>query len=265
MKKNIAIIGCGNLGLAITKGLLKNNYLAKGNISVSKRNITPILYLEKEGIKISTDNKEVVTNSEIIILAVKPYMIDSVLEELKEILNPEKHILISAASGVTISHIKEIINNPTTVFRVMPNTAATVNESITCFSYLKATKDEIATVAEIFNAIGETLDIEENLLEAATILGACGIAYVLRFIRAMIQGGIQIGFDSKSASKIVYQTVKGAAEILLKDGNHPEQEIDKVTTPKGCTIVGLNEMEHHGFSSSLIKGITTSFKMIEKK
>jgi len=265
MNKNIAIIGCGNLGLAITKGLLKNNYLEKGKISVSKRTINSILYLEKEGITVSTDNKDIVNKADIIIVAVKPYKIDSVLEEFKDVLNPQKHILISAASGITISHIKDVIKNETTIFRVMPNTAATVNESITCFSYKKATQEEINIVSEIFNAIGETLDIEENLLEAATILGACGIAYVLRFIRAMIQGGIQIGFDSKSASKIVYQTVKGAAEILLKEGNHPEQEIDKVTTPKGCTIVGLNEMEHHGFSSSLIKGITTSFSMIEKK
>jgi pyrroline-5-carboxylate reductase len=101
-------------------------------------------------------------------------------------------------------------------------------------------------------------------MEAATVIGACGIAYVLRFIRAMIQGGIEIGFDANTASKIVTQTVKGASELLIQREQHPEFEIDKVTTPKGCTIAGLNEMEHNGFSSALIKGIVTSYKKIEK-
>jgi len=100
-------------------------------------------------------------------------------------------------------------------------------------------------------------------MEAATILGACGIAYAMRFIRAMVQGGIQIGFSAEIASAIVNQTVKGASELLIQRNEHPEFEIDKVTTPKGCTIVGLNEMEHNGFSSALIKGLVTSFQKIE--
>jgi pyrroline-5-carboxylate reductase len=111
--------------------------------------------------------------------------------------------------------------------------------------------------------MGKTTFIQEELMDAATVLGACGIAYVMRFIRAMVQGGIEIGFDAKTASSIVTQTVKGAAELLIERGSHPESEIDKVTTPKGCTIAGLNEMEHHGFSSALIKGIRTSFERID--
>ncbi len=264
MKNNIAIIGGGNLGSAIAGGLIKNNYLQTGLITVTKRNLSTIKFLQDKGITITNNNREAVENSEVIILAVKPYIVDTVLNEIKDLLVPNKHILISAASGISINHIKEVINTEVTIFRVMPNTAASVNESVTCYSYKKANNTEKEIVANIFNSIGETLDIEEGLQEAATILGACGIAYVLRFMRAMIQGGIQIGFDAKSASRIVYQTVKGAAQILLQEGNHPEQEIDKVTTPKGCTIVGLNEMEHNGFSSSLIKGITASFKEIAK-
>ena len=106
--------------------------------------------------------------------------------------------------------------------------------------------------------------IDEKLMEAATVLGACGTAYAMRYIRANIQGGIEIGFDAATASLIAAQTVKGAAELLLQKGTHPEQEIDKVTTPKGCTIAGLNEMEHQGFSSSLIKGIAVSYNKIAK-
>ena len=115
-----------------------------------------------------------------------------------------------------------------------------------------------------FDSIGEAIIIDEELMDAATVLGACGIAYVLRFIRGMIQGGIQIGFDAKTANNIVAYTVKGAAKLLIERQQHPEYEIDKVTTPRGCTIAGLNEMEHNGFSSALIKGIIASFNKIEK-
>jgi pyrroline-5-carboxylate reductase len=119
-------------------------------------------------------------------------------------------------------------------------------------------------VERVFDALGTTIRIDESLMEAATIIGACGVAYVMRFIRAMIQGGIQIGFSAKTAGVLVNQTVKGAAELLIRRGGHPEAEIDKVTTPKGCTIVGLNEMEHQGFSSALIRGIVSSYEKIER-
>jgi pyrroline-5-carboxylate reductase len=146
----------------------------------------------------------------------------------------------------------------------MPNISSSVGKSVSCICHSGAKADEIETVKNLFDNVGTTMTIDEDLMQSATILGACGIAYVLRFIRAMIQGGIQIGFDAATASAIVNQTVKGAAELLIERHQHPEFEIDKVTTPKGCTIVGLNEMEHNGFSSSLIKGIVASFDKIEK-
>ena len=116
----------------------------------------------------------------------------------------------------------------------------------------------------IFDNLGETVVIEERLMDAATIIGACGVAYALRFMRAMMQGAIQIGFDSKTATAIVTQMVKGSAEMLITNQTHPEEEIDKVTTPMGCTITGLNEMEHQGFSSALIRGIVASYDKIDK-
>ena len=150
------------------------------------------------------------------------------------------------------------------VFRAMPNISASVGKSVSCICHNSEGKKSVETVRSFFDNFGTTMTIDEELMQSATILGACGIAYVLRFIRAMIQGGIQIGFDAKTASAIVNQTVKGAAELLIERKEHPEFEIDKVTTPKGCTIVGLNEMEHNGFSSSLIKGIVASYEKIEK-
>jgi len=133
---------------------------------------------------------------------------------------------------------------------------------MTCICASEADHDQRAYVTSLFNQLGKTVNIEEKLMDAATVLGACGTAYAMRYIRANIQGGIEIGFSASVASLIAAQTVKGAAELLLTKNTHPEQEIDKVTTPKGCTIAGLNEMEHQGFSSSLIKGIVTSYKKI---
>ena len=146
----------------------------------------------------------------------------------------------------------------------MPNTAIAIQESMTCLSFTNAAAAQINFVKKLFSTLGKVSVIDEKLMDAATVLGACGTAYAMRYIRANIQGGIEIGFDAATANIIAAQTVKGAAELLLQKGTHPEQEIDKVTTPKGCTIAGLNEMEHRGFSSSLIKGIAVSFNKIAK-
>jgi pyrroline-5-carboxylate reductase len=262
--KKIAIIGCGNLGLSILHGLLEDQSIQPSNIIVTRRNIKDLEHLKELGIRISDDNVTAVNESEIIIVALKPYNILEVLKELKTLLVLEKHILISLATGISLEQIQNIVTIPIPVFRAMPNTAADVGMSMTCIS--SESNDNVATdaVKNCFNSIGETIIIDEDLMDSATVLGACGIAYALRFIRGMIQGGIQIGFDAKTARDIVTHTVKGASELLIKRNEHPEFEIDKVTTPKGCTIAGLNEMEHHGFSSALIKGIVTSYEKIEK-
>ena len=155
-----------------------------------------------------------------------------------------------------------MLGNDFTLFRAMPNTAIAIRESITCICKHNAGDEDAKYISDLFNQLGKTVFIEEKLMDAATVLGACGTAYAMRYIRANIQGGIEIGFDAATASLIAAQTVKGAAQLLLTKHTHPEQEIDKVTTPKGCTIAGLNEMEHQGFSSSLIKGVITSYKKI---
>lgn len=260
----VAIIGCGNLGLSIVHGLLGNKSVAPGSITVTKRNIESIRDLEAKGVQVTTDNAAAVRASDLVLIAVKPYDMENVLCEIRDVVNPEKHTLVSIATGVTLQKIEEILQKPTPLFRAMPNIATDIRESVTCICQNQAANRHRESVEWVFDQLGTTLHINEDLMEAATILGACGIAYVLRFIRAMIQGGIEIGFDAVTAKKIVNQTVKGAAELLITNNDHPEMEIDKVTTPKGCTIVGLNEMEHQGFSSSLIRGIVASFEKIEK-
>lgn len=259
---NIAIIGGGNLGKSIALGLLEHNFEAQ-SITVTRHKIGLLADLEGQGIQISNDNIKATQNAQVIIIAVKPYKIAEVLQEIDTVLTADK-IIVSVVSDFSITQIEKHLSNLPAIIRAMPNTATSVNESITCLASNNASNEDITIVTNIFNSLGKTIEINESLMDAATVLGACGIAYVLRFIRGMIQGGIEIGFDAQTATKIATQTVKGASELLLQKGNHPEAEIDKVTTPKGCTIAGLNEMEHQGFSSALIKGIKTSFDSISK-
>lgn len=263
MGKTIAIIGGGNLGTAIAEGLLKSKFSKASELIVTKRNLATLKTLKEKNISITSDNAAAVKKSEVIILAIKPFQVEDVLNSIKKELSPGK-IVISVVTGVMISDMENVIKKGTPVFRAMPNTAIAIQESMTCICSQHAGPGEIKYVNELFSRLGKVITIDEKLMDAATILGACGTAYAMRYIRASIQGGIEIGFDATSASLIAAQTVKGAAELLLQKGSHPEQEIDKVTTPKGCTIAGLNEMEHRGFSSSLIRGIVASYNKIAK-
>lgn len=264
MIKKIAIIGGGNLGTAIADGLLKSKFCKPADITITKRDIATLQRLKNQGVNITADNNEAVRKSELVILAVKPYQVKDVLMGFKKDLSA-KHTLVSVVTGVLISEMEGIIEKKIPFFRAMPNTAIAIRESITCLSFTNAAPAQIDYVKKLFSTVGKVAMIDEKLMEAATVLGACGTAYAMRYIRANIQGGIEIGFDAATASLIAAQTVKGAAELLLQKGTHPEQEIDKVTTPKGCTIAGLNEMEHQGFSSSLIKGIAVSYHKIAKE
>jgi pyrroline-5-carboxylate reductase len=260
----IAIIGGGNLGAAIAEGLIKSKFVTPQHITITRRNVEALQHLKAAGVSTTSNNKEAIQNSNVIIVALKPYNVKEVLEGLKENFDASKHIVISVVTGVSVKDLAAIVDHGVPIFRAMPNTAIAIQESVTCICHSGATPAQLNYVTELFDQLGITVAIDEKLMDAATVLGACGIAYALRFIRAATQGGIEIGFDAKTASLIAAQTVNGAAELLLKGNRHPEEEIDKVTTPKGCTIAGLNEMEHRGFSSSLIKGICTSYEKIGK-
>ena len=229
---------------------------------MTRRNPAALQPLAQQGVVVDNNNQRAIENSEVIIVALKPYNVKEVLEGLKSSFDSKRHIVISAVTGVCLEDLSSIIDHGVPIFRAMPNTAIAIQESVTCLCQNGATDSQISYVTDLFNNLGITVAIDEKLMDAATVLGACGIAFALRFIRASIQGGIEIGFDVKTANLIAAQTVKGAAELLLKGNRHPEEEIDKVTTPKGCTIAGLNEMEHRGFSSSLIKGISASYNKI---
>ena len=260
--RKIAIIGGGNLGSAIAEGLINSDFISPGELMVSKRNVQTLDTLRQRGVNITSDNNEAVAFADVIIVAVKPFQVQEVFLGIKGRLEEARHMLVSVVTGIFIKDLNTIIEKQIPVFRAMPNTAIAIGESMTCICNQAATPEQVKYVEQAFDQLGKTITIDEKLMDAATVLGACGTAYAMRYIRANIQGGIEIGFSASVASLIAAQTVKGAADLLLKNDSHPEQEIDKVTTPKGCTIAGLNEMEHQGFSSSLIKGLTASYKKI---
>jgi len=259
----VSILGCGNIGSAIAKGLNKTGKFSIGNITLTRRKIQQLKDFEKTGFQITDNNTDAVKKSKIIIIAVGPSQLVSLLDEISPQLNKD-HLIISIVSGVTIKEIQEKVGTEIPIIRSMPNTAADLCESMTCLSTVDSFEKELETAKSLFNQIGKTLVISEAQMASATALGACGIAFFLRAIRAASQGGIEIGFHSDEAFLIAAQTARGAATLLLDNETHPEAEIDRVTTPMGATIAGLNEMEHKGFSSAMIKGITTSTEKVSR-
>ena len=191
----------------------------------------------------------------------QPQQLRELLLTIRDALDPARHTLISVVSGARLGQIVELVGEEVPVVRAMPNTAISIGESMTCLAAAPGRADALASAKVLFDAVGTTAQIDESMMESATALCACGIAFFLRSVRAASQGGIEIGFHPEDALMMAAQTAKGAAGLLLRQGAHPESEIDRVTTPRGCTIAGLNEMEHQGFSSALIKGITTSARI----
>jgi len=256
----IAIIGTGNLGKSIAKGLITNNAIT--SLFLTKRNLDGIV--EFDGYKnvfLTTDNLEAVKNSDILIFAVQPAHFEGVLSEIRPLLT-EKHVIISTITGFLIPKIEAIIGANNFIIRAMPNTAIAVGKSMTCLCSNEQGEKRIKIAEAIFNRLGHSLSIPESQMQAATVVCASGVAFWMRLIRATTQAAIQLGFDAKEAQELAMYTSEGAANLLITNGKHPEEEIDRVTTPQGCTITGLNEMEHKGLSSSLIQGMVASFNKI---
>ncbi|WP_286925800.1 pyrroline-5-carboxylate reductase [Flavobacterium sp. UBA4197] len=255
----IVVIGGGNLGTSIALGIAK---FTEGNtLVVTRRNLETIRFLEDSGIQLSSDNNDAVTNADVVILAVKPFQVTNIITALRPHL--KQKIVASAVSGLSMESLQEQLDATSVAIRIMPNIAIRFGASATCVTLREDDSNTVQPFLNILAQLGSVEVIEEKMMDAATVLGACGTAYALRYIRAAMQAGIEIGFDAQTALAIASQTVKGAAEMALQEKVHPEQLIDRVTTPKGCTIAGLNEMEHQGFSSSLIKGIKTSLDNIK--
>jgi pyrroline-5-carboxylate reductase len=256
---NIHIIGGGNLGTAVAVGIAK--FSASHKVTITRRNSSKIENLKELGITVSADNTHAIQDADIILLTLKPYQVDLVLTEILPFV--KNKIIASAVSGLSIEVLQNKIGVTNQAIRIMPNIAAQFGESATCISFQEQHATQAQQLVTLFQDLGTAPVIDEKLMDAATVLAASGTAFALRYIRASMQAGIEIGFDWQTALAISAQTVKGASEMLLQEQVHPEQLIDRVTTPKGCTIAGLNEMEMHGFSASLIRGIKTSLNQIK--
>jgi pyrroline-5-carboxylate reductase len=256
----IAILGAGNIGTAIARGLVRSGRFSPGEIALTRRKHHLLDAFRQEGYAVFQENVKAVADADLVIVAVEPQQINALLSEILPGLRPSRQILVSLVSGVRLCEIAAILGKRIRTARAMPNIAAAIGESITCLAFDPSGADPatVGAVRALFEPLGQVMVIDEEQMIAATVLGACGIAFFLRAIRAASQGGIEVGFHSQDALVIAAQTAKGAASLLLGSRNHPESEIDRVTTPRGCTISGLNQMEHEGFSSAMIKGILTS-------
>ncbi len=261
MDLKIAILGGGNLGAAIARGVVKSRLTSPSSITITRRHLPKLDQFKFDGFSVTADNLAAVKNSTVVILAVQPKQLAGLIQEISGAVT-EKHILVSTITGISTDEISALLGKKVAIVRAMPNTAIAIGASMTCLCSKDTNEKQLAEIKKLFDSVGLTLVIEERLMKAATVLAASGIAFYMRFIRAATQGGIQMGFDAEEAQLIAGQTARGAASLLLDHHSHPEIEIDKVTTPEGCTIAGLNEMEHQGLSSALIKGIITSFDKI---
>ena len=264
----IAIIGAGNIGAAIARGLAASGRFKPEEIILTRRRPEFLEAFRAEKFSVSPDNRAAVKSADIVILAVGPQEVEAVARQLSPSLS-KGQLVISIVSGVTTVQLSSWLKKKVSLVRAMTNTAISIREAMTCLCAAPGSQDALARAKNIFDALGKTMVISEELMLSATALTGCGIAFFLRAIRAASQGGTQIGFHSEEALVLAAQTARGAASLLLGGQGHPESEIDKVTTPRGCTIEGLNEMEHHGFSSAMITGIVTSndkaAKLFDKK
>jgi len=260
--EKIVIIGGGNLGTSLAKGLILSKQFTADGILIAEKRESRVAWLQENGFRVTTDSVEAAKWADILVLSVKPQQFNDLASEIRAAMT-DKKFLVSTITGVSHAEIEEKLG-PLPIARIIPNTALEILESMTCICFNKKVDvDQQNRFKGIFDKMGESIVVSEDLMAAATVIGACGTAFALRFMRAMAQGGIEIGFNSEISHFITAQTVKGAAQLILTTKNHPEYEIDKVTTPQGITISGLNEMAHQGFSSAVIRGIVTSYNKLE--
>ena len=223
----IAILGAGNMGSAIACGLVRSGKFQAEEIVCTARTETTLERLRTQcpGVRTTTDNAAAVRDAAVVMLAVKPWLTEALIREIRREIDPDRQSAIA------------------------------VRQSMTFVAARGADEACTERVLGIFRELGEAMLVDEPMLETGMILASCGIAFALRYVRASVEGGVELGCPAGQATHIVAATLRGAAELLLQRGEHPETEIDRVTTPGGITVRGLNEMEQAGFSAAVIRGL----------
>lgn len=254
------------MGGALARGLAQSSIISTSRIYVSNPSTPKLEVLKTEfpEINVTTNNCEAATAADMIVLAIKPWKVVEVLDEIKPHLDYTRQTIASMVGGLGIAELSKWLDNGSCVlpatYLIIPNTAIATRSSMTFIASARSTDERDSLIMDIFNELGEAMLVDEGLIPAATSLASCGIAYALRYVRAAMEGGVELGFRADDAKRIVMQTMRGAADILAANNSHPEAEIDRVTTPGGLTIKGLNAMEAAGFTHSVIEGLRASTK-----
>lgn len=261
----VTIIGAGNMGGALIKGWAKA--AAEGldvELTITARTQATLdrFLQDYPNLHTSLDNAKAVVGADVVVLAVKPWLIGAVIEEIRQSLDLTRQIVVSVAANILTSDLRTMLHAPSAdVVYAMPNIAAEFVQSMTFMAAAEGvTAEKTKLVERLFAAVGAVRVCEERLIAAGMMMAGCGIAYVMRFVRAMMEGGVEMGFYPKDAQQIAMQTMQGAVTLLEQTGLHPEVAIDKVTTPGGVTIKGLNELNHAGFNSAVIRCLKAGLK-----
>lgn len=260
----IAIIGGGNMGGAIACGVALGSIIRACDITVTAKSTQTLNKIKAQSleINISTDNREAVRGADIVLIAVKPWIMEEVISEIKDLLDYSTQSVASVVAGVDFETMHKMLDNQSgikpTLYRIIPNTAISLRRSVTFICSDGANSEQIDKVVSIFSELGEVEVVSEQMITAGTSLASCGIAFALRYLDASIRGGVELGFSQDKSRAIVIATMEGALEMLRQNNTMPQIEIDRVTTKGGITLKGLSAMEEGGFSNSVIAGLKNS-------
>ncbi|MDR1898131.1 MAG: pyrroline-5-carboxylate reductase [Prevotellaceae bacterium] len=257
----ITVIGAGNIGGAIVEGAVKKGIINACDITVSdpRPNFAERFIRENINVNHAVDNVKAVEGTDLIIVAVKPWLVEEVMNEISGVINRSEQAIVSIAAGITFAQLAQYLSvenkGQTEIYRIIPNTAISLGKSVNFVAKQNTSAKHDAQIHALFDALGEIFYVEEHEMTACTALASAGIAYALRYIDASMRGGEALGIDKNKAFHIVMKTVEGALALLETNGDYPQTEINKVTTPGGVTLKGLEKMENGGFSQAVIDGL----------
>ena len=256
--KKLALIGCGKMGEGLLSGMLSSQLIPVGRVetTVAEAERERVDFLVRQyGVKAHTDNVKAVKDADLVLIVLKPQQVKGVLREVKKVLRKDA-VIISVAASVTIALIERELGRPARVVRAMPNTPCLIRQGMTALAGSPhATADDVALARQIFTAMGRTVVVEEKHMDAITGLSASGPAYVYLMIESLAEGGVKLGLPRELSTELSAQTLLGASSMVLQTGEHPAKLKDIVTTPAGCTIDGLLELEEGGLRVTLIKAV----------
>lgn len=262
MKIRVSVIGAGNMGGAVARGLAGSAQKYEVRVSNPSTGKLDAIKSEFPDVFTTTSNPECARDADVIILGIKPWKVSEVIEELRPVWlsSGTDPILVSMAAGIDLAALREMAGPEVPIYKAIPNTAVSVGCGVTFVSRETPDETDDCIVADIFSTMGLTEIVEERMLDAGMAVASCGMAFMMRMLRAMTEGGVELGLYPATALRAAAATMRGAAELIDKNRLHPEQEVDKVTTPGGITIRGLNAMEEAGFTGAVVKGLRACVK-----